>query len=41
MSIATSIQTSGMPLGRNELAELVARDIAPGSFVNLGIGQPT
>ena len=28
-------------LDRNQLAELVARDIAPGSFVNLGIGQPT
>ena len=41
MSTATSIQTSDKPLGRNELAELVARDIKPGSFVNLGIGQPT
>lgn len=28
-------------LDKNQLAELVARDIAPGSFVNLGIGQPT
>ncbi|MGO4382983.1 3-oxoacid CoA-transferase subunit B [Specibacter sp. RAF43] len=28
-------------LGREELARLVAGDIAPGSFVNLGIGQPT
>ena len=37
----TSIQASATPLGRNDLAELVARDIAPGSFVNLGIGQPT
>ncbi|WP_332760313.1 CoA-transferase, partial [Pseudarthrobacter sp.] len=36
-----SIQTSDKRLGRDELAELVARDIAPGSFVNLGIGQPT
>lgn len=36
-----SIQTSETPLGRDQLAELVARDIAPGSFVNLGIGQPT
>ncbi|GAC1607659.1 MAG: 3-oxoacid CoA-transferase subunit B [Pseudarthrobacter sp.] len=41
MSTATSIQTSDKPLGRTELAELVARDIKPGSFVNLGIGQPT
>ena len=29
------------PLDRKELAALVARDIPPGSFVNLGIGQPT
>ncbi len=36
-----SIQTSTTPLGRDDLARLVARDIAPGSFVNLGIGQPT
>lgn len=28
-------------LGRDELAQLVAADIAPGSYVNLGIGQPT
>ncbi|MFB0838471.1 3-oxoacid CoA-transferase subunit B [Arthrobacter sp. E44] len=37
----TSLQTSATPLGRDDLARLVARDIAPGSFVNLGIGQPT
>ncbi|MCG2621566.1 3-oxoacid CoA-transferase subunit B [Arthrobacter sp. I2-34] len=28
-------------LSRDELAQLVARDIKPGAFVNLGIGQPT
>lgn len=29
------------PLTREEIAELVARDIPRGSYVNLGIGQPT
>jgi 3-oxoadipate CoA-transferase beta subunit len=28
-------------LDRDEIARLVADDIAPGSYVNLGIGQPT
>ncbi|MEV7646526.1 3-oxoacid CoA-transferase subunit B [Arthrobacter sp. NPDC089319] len=28
-------------LSREDLARLVAQDIQPGSFVNLGIGQPT
>ncbi|PRZ18229.1 3-oxoacid CoA-transferase subunit B [Nesterenkonia sandarakina] len=31
----------GQPLSREDLAKLVAADIAPGSYVNLGIGQPT
>ncbi|WP_456237806.1 3-oxoacid CoA-transferase subunit B [Nocardioides anomalus] len=30
-----------MTLSKDQMAALVARDIAPGSFVNLGIGQPT
>jgi 3-oxoadipate CoA-transferase beta subunit len=30
-----------MPLRPREIAQLVARDIPEGSFVNLGIGQPT
>ena len=29
------------PLERDELARLVAQGIAPGSYVNLGIGRPT
>lgn len=29
------------PLTRDEMAEVVARDIPHGSYVNLGIGQPT
>lgn len=35
--------SAGRPRGlsREELARLVAHDIPPGSYVNLGIGQPT
>ncbi|TWG06398.1 3-oxoadipate CoA-transferase beta subunit [Streptomyces brevispora] len=29
------------PLGKHDIAALVARDIPHGAFVNLGIGQPT
>ena len=29
------------PLDHRELAAIIARDIPPGSYVNLGIGQPT
>lgn len=32
---------SAQPLDRDALARKVAADIAPGSYVNLGIGQPT
>jgi 3-oxoacid CoA-transferase B subunit len=35
-----SFDTTG-PLGRDDLARLVAADIPPSSYVNLGIGQPT
>ncbi|WP_422934583.1 3-oxoacid CoA-transferase subunit B [Sinomonas sp. P47F7] len=41
ISTSSVPQKSEAPLGRDDLARLVARDIAPGSFVNLGIGQPT
>lgn len=33
--------SSGRPRSKDELAAAIARDIPPGSFVNLGIGQPT
>ena len=37
----SNLVISDQPLGREALAELVAKDIKPGSYVNLGIGQPT
>lgn len=43
----STVETTSTPfdtsekLSREQMAQLVARDIAPGSFVNLGIGQPT
>ncbi|GAA1151824.1 3-oxoacid CoA-transferase subunit B [Nesterenkonia lutea] len=39
MSSQNSSETK--TLDREDLARLVAADIAPGSYVNLGIGQPT
>ncbi|MFJ8695645.1 3-oxoacid CoA-transferase subunit B [Streptomyces roseolilacinus] len=33
--------TGGWPLGKHEIAALIAQDVPHGSYVNLGIGQPT
>ena len=33
--------THAQPLSKEDMAQLVARDIPAGSYVNLGIGQPT
>jgi len=41
MSAATIENADRGPLSMDELAEVIARDIPDGSFVNLGIGQPT
>jgi len=41
MSIRTVEHVDRAPLGRDEIAGRIARDIPPGSYVNLGIGQPT
>ena len=35
------MMTITSPLDQNELAAVIARDIPAGSYVNLGIGQPT
>lgn len=41
MDASTTVDVERRPLSMDELAAVIARDIAPGSFVNLGIGQPT
>ncbi|MEU9577242.1 3-oxoacid CoA-transferase subunit B [Streptomyces chilikensis] len=44
MTATNTATGTGVPpagLGKHEMAALVARDIPQGSFVNLGIGQPT
>jgi 3-oxoadipate CoA-transferase, beta subunit len=37
----TREHTDRGPLSRDEMAQMVARDIPAGAYVNLGIGQPT
>jgi len=41
MTTTTTTTTIDHPLSMDELAAVIARDIPAGSFVNLGIGQPT
>ena len=41
MTVSTVEHLERGPLTRDELAQIVARDIPHGSYVNLGIGQPT
>jgi 3-oxoadipate CoA-transferase beta subunit len=41
MNAMKTVTDTGAPLGKHEMAALVARDIPQGAFVNLGIGQPT
>lgn len=36
-----AFRSTDTPLTQDELAQVIAADIEPGSFVNLGIGQPT
>jgi 3-oxoadipate CoA-transferase beta subunit len=38
---AARIEHTERPLDMDQLAAVIARDIPPGSYVNLGIGQPT
>jgi 3-oxoadipate CoA-transferase beta subunit len=37
----STTESKGETLSRDEIAKLIAEDIPEGSFVNLGIGQPT